>query len=84
MRFTNRRSATRWITALLLVVLLVSAACSQSGNPLDSQFPTPDYSHAAGEGYIGPAASANSRAIGALASPEPPVVTPTLVLGPHR
>jgi hypothetical protein len=58
MQFRNWRSAARWIAAMMLGAVLISTACSQSSNPLDSEFPAPDYSHAAGAGYIGPASSA--------------------------
>jgi len=50
------RSFPRWIAILLLVGLVVGAACTSSSLPwAATEDPVPNVSNAAGEGYIGPA-----------------------------
>jgi len=83
MRFITRRSLARWISGLLFVALLLSAACTGSIDPLAADDQTPNFSHAAGEGYIGPAASARSGAENALVSPAPVEASPTPDLASH-
>jgi hypothetical protein len=71
MRFITRPSFTRWGGILLFVALVLSAACTGSTDPLAAENTTPDYSHAAGEGYIGPAATAHGAPAEPVASPSP-------------
>jgi hypothetical protein len=52
----SRRSCVRSVGALVFGAVLLSAACQGSSDPLGAEDQTTDVSHAAGEGYIGPAA----------------------------
>jgi hypothetical protein len=83
MQFITRQSLTRWGGILLFVALLMSAACTGSTDPLAAENTTPDYSHAAGEGYIGPAATAHGVAGSAAASPVPTDASPEPDTGTH-
>ena len=49
------RSLPRWIGSLTLVLALLAAACNINGSPTGAPDQPTDISHAAGEGYIGPA-----------------------------
>src|SRR4051794_39700554 len=52
----TRLNLTRIVGGLLFVALLLSAACQGSPDPLAADAQSPNISsHAAGEGYVGPA-----------------------------
>jgi len=86
MRFLTRPSLTRWGGVLLFAALLLSAACTGPTDPLGATNTTPDFSHAAGEGYIGPAdkappGMAHPPAEGGVASGVPEPAAPEAASG---